>query len=145
MTVPIHPKYITLASRVPCCVYPKLLIILSKSDSLMFLLSNFNVFRHAGELYGQPGQSTDTYAVGLCTGLLAAAAVASSPALPALIPLGVEVTLIAFRVGSYVGTTAKHLDMARSGSASWSTIVTGTTESVVHDALSALHADKVNL
>ena len=81
----------------------------------------------------------------MCTGLLAAAAIACSPALPALIPLGVEVALIAFRVGLYVGTTAKRLDSARSGTASWSTIVTGTTKSTIQDALVAFHKDKVNI
>ena len=107
--------------------------------------NKLNLFRHAGELYGQPGQSTDTYTVGLCTGLLAAAAVASSPALPALIPLGVEVALVAFRLGHYVGTTARRLDLARSGTASWSTIVTGTTESLVQDVISAFHNDQVSI
>jgi len=125
------------------CVYPSWLIISSKSKGSNTATSTSHVSRHAGELYGQPGQSTDTYSVGLCTGLLAAAAVASSPALPALIPLGVEVALIAFRVGLHVGTTAKNLDLARDGTASWSTIVTGTTESVALNALSAFHQDKV--
>lgn len=102
-----------------------------------------NLYRHAGELYGQPGESTNTYAVGLCTGLLAAAAVASSPALPALIPLGVEAALIAFRVGLYVGTTAKRLDVSRDGTASWSTIVTGTSEMAVQNAVAAFNKEKV--
>lgn len=81
--------------------------------------------------------------MGLCTGLLAAAAVASSPALPALVPLGVEVVLIAFRTGLCVGTAARSLELSRDGAASWSFIVTGTDDKEAQAAITAFHKEKV--
>ena len=104
-----------------------------------------DLFRYAGDLSGQPGESSQTCLVGLCTGLLAAAAIASSPAPLALIPLAIEVVLIAFRTGSYIGTTADRLEFSREGSASWSSIVAGTSEAEVQNVLDHLHKTKVFL
>lgn len=84
----------------------------------------------------------DTYAVGISTGLLAAAAIALSPAVPALIPLGVEIVLIAFRTGLHVGTVANLLDLQRDGT-SWSYTLTGTTDAEAQRVLSNFHEDKV--
>ncbi len=81
--------------------------------------------------------------MGLCTGLLAAAAIASSPALPALIPLGVEIVLIAFRTGLCVGTAARSLELSRDGAASWSFIVTGTDDKEAQATITAFHKEKV--
>ncbi|KAL8840742.1 MAG: hypothetical protein Q9170_001180 [Blastenia crenularia] len=83
--------------------------------------------------------SPNTLIVGLCTGLLAAAAVASAPAPHRLIPLGVEVVLIAFRVGTYVHRTARQLDISRTGTDSWSVVVGGTTKENAQDALAEFH------
>ena len=81
--------------------------------------------------------------VGLCTGLLAAVAVALSPALPALVPLGVEVTLIAFRTGLCVGTAARSLELSQDRAASWSFIVTGTDDKEAQATITAFHKEKV--
>lgn len=97
--------------------------------------------RHTGDIYGQTGERT--VALGLCTGLLAAAAVASSPALSALIPLGVEVVKIAFRTGLCTGTTAKSLELSQDKAASWSFIVTGTNDKEAQTTIDAFHHTKV--
>ena len=99
--------------------------------------------RYAGDLFGQPGEASKAVAVGLCTGLLAAAAVALSPALPALVPLGVEVTLIAFRTGLCVGTAARSLELSQDRAASWSFIVTGTDDKEAQAIVTAFHREKV--
>lgn len=99
--------------------------------------------RYAGDRFGQPGEAARTVTVGLCTGLLAAAAVAFSPALPALVPLGVEVTLIAFRTGLCVGTAARSLELSQDRAASWSFIVTGTDDKEAQAILSSFHREKV--
>ena len=97
--------------------------------------------RYANTPHLHPAES-ETYAVGFSTGLLAAAAIALSPAVPTLIPLGVEVVLIAFRTGLHVGTVANHLDSQHDGS-SWSYALSGITEAETRILLSKFQADQV--
>ena len=99
--------------------------------------------RHTGDVYGQTGESSRTVAVGLGTGLLAAAAVASSPALAALVPVGVDVVLIAFRTGLCALTTAKSLELSQDKAASWSFIVTGTDDKEAQATIDSFHHTKV--
>jgi len=82
--------------------------------------------------------------VGLSTGLLAAAAVALAPAVPALIPLAVEIVLIAFRLGLHIERTARYVESShtREG-ASWSYVVPGKTEVEAQAALNSFHHEKV--
>jgi len=94
-------------------------------------------------VYNQFSGASRTCTVGFCTGLLAAAAVASSPALPALVPLAVEVVLIAFRTGLYAGVTAKSLEVSQGYTASWATAVTGTNDKDAQAAISDFHQQKV--
>lgn len=100
------------------------------------------ISRYASALHGQSGKLFDSYAVGISTGVLAAAAVALSPAVPALIPLGVEVVLIAFRTGLHVGTVANLLDLQRDGT-SWAFALPGMTDAEAQRMLSNFHEDKV--
>ena len=99
--------------------------------------------RRAGDLFNQPEDATNFFAVGLGSGLLAASAVASSPSLSALIPLGIEVVLIAFRLGMYVGATARHLESARDGADCWSYTVDGTNHEEAATVVSELHKTQV--
>ncbi|KAI4129005.1 MAG: hypothetical protein LQ338_002472 [Usnochroma carphineum] len=96
----------------------------------------------AGTLDQDSHHSSNTLIVGLCTGLFAAAAVASAPAGPRLIPLGVETVLIAFRVGTYVHQIARQLEISPTCTNSWSRVVGGTTESDARTAVAAFHEDK---
>lgn len=70
----------------------------------------------------------DVRLVGLCTGLLAATAVASADSLTALIPLAVEAVRIAFRTGAHVGKVAQQIE-GDTRSLSWSTIVAADEKS----------------
>jgi hypothetical protein len=63
--------------------------------------------------------------LGVCTGLLAAAAVASSRSLSALIPVAIQTIRIAFRLGSRVATVGDQLESRIDSSQTWSTIVLG--------------------
>lgn len=83
--------------------------------------------------------------VGLSTGLLAAAVVALSPTIPALMPLAVEAVLIAFRLGLHVKTTASNIDMspAHDDDSSWSCVISGKTEPEAQSALELFHQNKV--
>ena len=85
--------------------------------------------------------------VGLSTGLLAAAAVASSPTIPALMPLAVEAVLIAFRLGLQVRNTASYIETSpiNDDDCSWSYVISGKTKSDAQIALDNFHHDKVTI
>jgi iterative type I PKS product template protein len=80
--------------------------------------------------------------VGLCTGLLAASVVASSKTLSDLMPLAVEAVRIAFRAGTCVGAAKDALEPAVNAKESWSTIVTGTSESAAKTAIASFHEER---
>ncbi|EXJ92028.1 hypothetical protein A1O3_00578 [Capronia epimyces CBS 606.96] len=84
--------------------------------------------------------NADARLVGLCTGLIAAAAVASSDSLTALIPLAVEAVRIAFRAGAHVGRVAQQIE-CDSQPQSWSTIVAADEKSA-QAALDTFHKEK---
>ena len=83
--------------------------------------------------------------VGLSTGLLAAAVVALSPTIPAIMPLAVEAVLIAFRLGVHVKTTASNIEMSpiHDDDSSWSYVIPGKEKSEAQNALDFFHQDKV--
>lgn len=60
----------------------------------------------------------------------------------ALIPLGVEIVLIAFRTGLHVGTVANRLELQRDGSR-WSFKLDETTDAEVQKVLSTIHEARV--
>ena len=88
-----------------------------------------------------PTTAKDVRLVGLCTGLLAAAAVATSNSLVELIPYAVEAVRLAFRAGSCVSTIAERFG-GEVGKDSWSTIVVADAKTA-QAALDKFHAEKV--
>jgi Starter unit:ACP transacylase in aflatoxin biosynthesis len=84
---------------------------------------------------------SDVKLAGLCTGLIAASAVASADSLTALIPLAVEAVRIAFRTGAHVGRVAQQLE-CETGRQSWSTLVAADA-TAVEAALDKFHQDNV--
>ncbi|KAI1621793.1 polyketide synthase [Exophiala viscosa] len=84
--------------------------------------------------------NADARLVGLCTGLIAATAIASADSLTALVPLAVEAVRIAFRAGAHVGRVAEQIE-GDSKSLSWSTIVAADEKSA-QAALDAFHKEK---
>lgn len=94
----------------------------------------------------QDATRTDrTYLVGLCTGLFAAAAVASTPTVSTLIPLAIQAVLMAFRLGSHVGSLAAELSPASEKSESWTSIVPGVTPQKAESLLDEFHSANVSL
>lgn len=87
----------------------------------------------------------DTCVVGSGVGLLAAAAVASSPSLSSLVPIAVEVVLISYRTGSSVGAVASRLHLESSSDNCWAHLVTGLSDDNIREILSAFHREKVSL
>ncbi|KAI1327243.1 polyketide synthase [Xylariaceae sp. FL0255] len=66
---------------------------------------------------------------GLCTGLFAATAIASSPSLSALLPLAVQIVLMAFRTGTHVAALSDRLSPATEKSESWTYVIPSVKES----------------
>ena len=101
--------------------------------------------RYVGGFRGRDNAGSKTCVVGLSTGLLAAAVVALSPTIPALMPLAVEAVLIAFRLGLHVKNTASNIETssAHDDGSSWSCVLTGTTQPEAQQALDEFHRDKV--
>lgn len=76
---------------------------------------------------------------GLCTGLFAAVAISTSPSLSALLPIAVQVVLMAFRVGSYVGSLSERLSPSSGKSESWTYVISSVKESDARKILSDFH------
>lgn len=70
---------------------------------------------------------------------------ACSPEITALIPLAVEVVLIAFRLGRLARTAARHVDLASTedSPASWSYAIPGMTQPEAQAALATFNESKV--
>ncbi|RKU45682.1 Type I Iterative Polyketide synthase (PKS) [Coniochaeta pulveracea] len=81
-----------------------------------------------------------TINVGLCSGLFAATAVASSQCVSTLVPLAVQIVLISFRAGTYVQSIAERLSPTTSDSSeSWTHIYPSVKEVQASTALAAFH------
>lgn len=76
--------------------------------------------------------------------MLAAAAVALSPAVPALIPIAVEVVLVAFRLGVLIEHTARNIEDSRHlEEVSWAHVIPGKSEVEMEAALDEFHRKTV--
>lgn len=80
---------------------------------------------------------------GLCTGLFAATAIAASPSLSTLLPVAVQVVLMAFRTGHYVASMAERLSPTTQGQESWTYVLPGVQESQARSILCEFHEAEV--
>ncbi|KAI1481114.1 polyketide synthase [Daldinia eschscholtzii] len=76
---------------------------------------------------------------GLCTGLFAATAIASSYSLSTLIPIAVQVVLLAFRTGSHVASLADRLSPPKEESESWTYVLPAAKEAEAKSILTEFH------
>lgn len=104
-----------------------------------------NSFRYSEESHGKQVSSANSLAVGYDTGALAAAAIALSPALSTLVPLAVQICLIAFRLGRHARMVAGLLECNHQdeGHSIWSDLVAETTESNMRDTLELFNIENV--
>lgn len=84
----------------------------------------------------------DAQILGVCTGLLAASAVASCSSLASLIPLAVETVTIAFRTGALVAANSDSLEKC-STEDSWSTVVGGQQAHSMQDEIDNFNEGQV--
>jgi Starter unit:ACP transacylase in aflatoxin biosynthesis len=89
-------------------------------------------------------RTSTTHILGVCTGLLAASAVASSRSLTSLLPLAVQTLRIAFRLGSRVATVGHQVESRTSVPQTWSTIVLGISSDDAEIALSEFNENHVS-
>ena len=104
--------------------------------------------RYVGSLRGPAHPGSESCVIGVSTGLLAAAAVALSPAVSALIPLAIEVVLIAFRLGLHVERTARNLEASTANSserASWTYVIPNKTEEEAQESIAAFNREHVSV
>lgn len=82
--------------------------------------------------YGDLGHAYPTASesciIGLCTGQLASAAVSSSRTVGELIPVGVQIVVLALRLGICVVKVRELVEASGSPSPSWSVLVSGIRE-----------------
>lgn len=81
----------------------------------------------------------------LCSGMFAAAAIISTPTLSTLVPVGVQVVLMAFRTGNYVSALAERLCPPRDHSESWTYILPGVKREDTQSILDKFNESKVRL
>ncbi|ERS95912.1 hypothetical protein HMPREF1624_07446 [Sporothrix schenckii ATCC 58251] len=91
---------------------------------------------HAEKHWEDVTQHEHTYLVGLCSGLFAAAAIASTPSLSALVPVAVQAVLMSFRTGLYVATLADRLCPPSEKSESWTYVYPNQQEEDIRRVLS---------
>lgn len=120
-----------------------------KGSKVAMIESALLVISQLGHYIGYFSENTselpaaaNTRVLGLCTGLLSAAAFVSVKSVEELVPFAVEFVRLAFRSGAVVDGTRNILSQVGEEKAPWSTIVTGTTEKDAKEALAAFHREK---
>jgi naphtho-gamma-pyrone polyketide synthase len=95
-----------------------------------------------GRPYAPPASLT---LVGLCTGSIAAAAVASSQNVSELITAGVQAVQVAFRLGLCVARVSRAVEPSHEhASRSWTVIVSGVSQSEIEALLTEFSNKRVS-
>lgn len=79
----------------------------------------------------------------LCSGMFAAAAIISTPTLSTLVPVGVQVVLMAFRTGTHVLALTERLCPPGDHSESWTYILPGVKRDETQSILDKFNESKV--
>lgn len=101
-------------------------------------------YSHAEQHYEDVTKHDHTFLVGLCSGLFAAAAITSTPSLSALVPVAVQVVLMAFRTGRHVASMAERLCPPSQRSQSWTYILPGVKQNEARSILDDFHYTSVS-
>ncbi|GAP83149.2 putative polyketide synthase [Rosellinia necatrix] len=94
---------------------------------------------HSEKKHEDVSRPENTRLSGLCTGLFASVAIATSPSLSALIPIAIQMVLMAFRVGSHVASLAERLNPAVTKSESWTYVIPSVGENDAKRTLTDFH------
>lgn len=83
--------------------------------------------------------------IGMCTGLLTAAAVSCCQSLSELLPVAVQAVLVAFRTGLHTMEVSARVERSVGGSKVWSVMIPGCSYRTVSDILDEYRQTKVGL
>ncbi|KAF2966958.1 hypothetical protein GQX73_g6613 [Xylaria multiplex] len=108
-------------------------------SALLCIVQLAHYIDHAEKNHEDVTRPENTRLSGLCTGLFAAAAIATSPSLSTLIPIAVQVVLMAFRVGSHVGSLSEQLSPPAEKSESWTYVMSSVKDSDAKKILVDFH------
>lgn len=86
----------------------------------------------------------ETCTVGLCTGLFAAVAVSITPSLSALVNIGAEFVILAFRTGRHVAALAERIHESGNAAESWTYVVPGLAEATARSVLADFNKTNVS-
>ncbi|CZT53270.1 probable polyketide synthase [Rhynchosporium secalis] len=101
----------------------------SAVDSALLCITQLaHYIDRAEKIHEDATRPEETCLVGLCTGLFAAAAIASSPSLSILVPIAVQLALMAFRAGAHVAALAERLHKDSDSSETWTYVLPAITE-----------------
>ena len=107
-------------------------------------LPTSNNFSRAEKVHEDVTRPGETCLVGLCTGLFAAAAIGSSPSLSSLIPIAVQVVLMAFRAGAHVAALAERLHKDSESSETWTYVLPTIGEAETRSIIDLFHNQVVS-
>ncbi|KAL2264683.1 hypothetical protein VTJ83DRAFT_7193 [Remersonia thermophila] len=109
-------------------------------DAALLTVSQIAHYLHHAEKHNEDITSPEnTFLIGLCSGLWAAAAISITPSLTGLVHIGVQVVILAFRTGSYVHEMGQRLSPAHEQSDSWTYIFAGIDHDEATKRLNAFH------
>ncbi|KAL1839340.1 hypothetical protein VTJ49DRAFT_1636 [Mycothermus thermophilus] len=109
-------------------------------DAALLTISQLAHYLHHAEKHNEDITSPqNTFLIGLCSGLWAAAAISMTPSLTGLVHIGVQVVILAFRTGSYVHEMGQRLSPAHDQSDSWTYIFAGIDHDEALKRLNAFH------
>ncbi|KAI0434278.1 polyketide synthase [Xylaria sp. FL1042] len=108
-------------------------------SALLCIVQLAHYIDHAEKNHEDISRPENTRLCGLCTGLFAAAAIAISPSLSALLPIAVQVVLMAFRVGSHVGSLSERLSPSNERSESWTRVMASGNDGDAKKILADFH------
>lgn len=112
--------------------------------SLTQLGSFISHYEEPGKAY--PSRESSPYLVGLCTGALASAAIASSTSLSELLPAAVHTVQVALRLGLLAVDMRDRIEIPEDGkNKEWSVVFFGLEEDVATAALERFSKKKVDL
>lgn len=86
---------------------------------------------------------SESHVIGLCTGLLASAAIASSRSVGELIPVAVEAVVVALRLGLCAFKVREYVGQHSGQSQSWSTVISGVNEEKALAIIEEFSVEKV--
>ena len=110
------------------------------STPIQFTLIKYSYYGEGLQTYPSPSES---YIVGLCTGLFAAAAISSSRSVVELLPVAIEAVLVAFRSGLLVLECRNRLELSTATTSSWSVVLLESREDAISTVLEEFCQAKV--